>query len=200
VARDLELPSPNIYVPTTFSFSQSSALTVRVAPGHTPIAVMDRLRQIATAVDPDFTLHRLTTVTEYERLGQRAIIAIAIVTGAITGSVLLLSAAGIYAMMSFTVVRRRREIGIRMALGASNWNVLRGIFARAAGQLGLGALAGLLLAITLDRAVGQGPLFGGGLRIVPIVAATFMVIGLLSALGPARRGLAVQPTETLKEE
>ena len=55
---------------------------------------------------------------------------------------LVLSAAGIYALMSFTVARRRREIGIRAALGADPVRILVGIFSRAFAQLAAGALAG----------------------------------------------------------
>jgi len=59
-------------------------------------------------------------------------------------SVVLLSAAGIYALMSFTVSRRRREIGIRIALGARIGRVLAGIFARAMSQIGIGIVLGLV--------------------------------------------------------
>ena len=58
-------------------------------------------------------------------------------------AVLLLSAAGIYALMSFTVSQRRKEIGIRVALGANARTLLASIFARARGQLALGAVSGL---------------------------------------------------------
>lgn len=87
-------------------------------------------------------------------------LAMALLIVAVTGSVLLLSAAGIYAMMSFTVARRRREIGIRSALGADPRHILSGIFARAASQLGAGVLGGLVLAAAAGRAVGGGPLSG----------------------------------------
>ena len=104
-------------------------------------------------------------------------------------------------MMSFTVVRQRREIGIRIALGADRCRVLTGVFARAGRQLGAGALAGLMIATALDRAIGDdGLLFGGGMRVLPVVVLMVLAIGLLAAFGPARRGLAVQPTEALRED
>ena len=74
------------------------------------------------------------------------------------------------------------------------------MFARAAGQLGLGVLVGLLISAALDRAVGGGPFVGKGVLLLPGVALLMMLIGLLAALGPARRGLAVQPTEALQSE
>jgi putative ABC transport system permease protein len=118
---------------------------------------------------------------------------------AVTFSVLLLSAAGIYAMTSFTVVRRRREIGIRTALGANPRLLLRGIFARAAAQLGAGVLAGLVLATALDR-FAVNALGDRTPVLLPAVAVLMVIVGLLAALGPARRGLAVPPTDALRED
>jgi ABC-type antimicrobial peptide transport system permease subunit len=112
----------------------------------------------------------------------------------------VLSAAGIYALMSFTVARRRREIGIRAALGANSARLLAGIFSRAAGQLALGAAAGMLGAVGLE-ALMEGEMFHGhGAVLLPAVAAIMTVVGLLAAIGPARRGLSVAPTEALREE
>ena len=115
-------------------------------------------------------------------------------------SVLLLSAAGIYAMMSFTVERRRREIGIRAALGADTRRILAGIFRRAATQLAAGVALGLTVAATLDW-LGDGMFTGGNtLVLVPGVVAVMTVVGLAAAVVPARRGLAVQPVEALRDE
>jgi len=61
-------------------------------------------------------------------------------------------------------------------------------------------LAGLVLAVALDRVTGSGPLSGRGIVLLPVVAMVMTGIGLLAALGPARRGLAVEPTEALREE
>ena len=70
---------------------------------------------------------------------------VALVIGLITLTVLLLSAAGIYALMSFTVSQRRKEIGIRAAMGADAKRLLLSIFSRAAGQLGAGVTAGIVV-------------------------------------------------------
>lgn len=86
--------------------------------------------------------------------------------------------------LSFTVARRRREIGIRIALGTDRRRILGGIFARSGAQLGLGVAVALHDAFVL----------------MPIVAAIVVAVSLMAALGPARRGLAVQPTEALREE
>ena len=91
--------------------------------------------------------------------GQKLTRLMAIAIIAVMTSVLLLSAAGIYAMMSFTVARRRREIGIRAALGADARRILAGIFRRAAAQLAAGVALGLTIAATLDW-LGDGALTG----------------------------------------
>ena len=159
-----------------------------------------RLGEVAAAVDPALQLGRVRSAADIDRDVQLSLKYLALVVLAVTASVLLLSAAGMYAMMSFTVARRRREIGIRSALGATPRRVLSGVFARAAGQLALGVLVGLLISAALDRAVGGGPFVGKGVLLLPGVALLMLVIGLLAALGPARRGLAVQPTEALQSE
>jgi ABC-type antimicrobial peptide transport system permease subunit len=126
-----------------------------------------------------------------------------------TLSVLLLSVAGIYAMLSFTVAQQRREIGIRIALGANAGRIVRSVFTRASAQLGAGVAVGLILSLALQQltegmVMGNPSVDGAGLRgaivILPIVAAIAMLVGLLAALGPARRGLAVQPIEALRGE
>lgn len=156
------------------------------------------------SVEPRFQLHELRNMAEEERLGRRTYRTVAVSIAVAMLSVLLLSAAGIYAMLSFTVARRRREIGIRIALGADRRRIVGGIFTRAAAQLGAGVAVGLVLALALQPATGGR--FGGGeglrdtLVLMSVVAAIVMAVGLLAALGPARRGLAVQPTEALREE
>jgi ABC-type antimicrobial peptide transport system permease subunit len=124
----------------------------------------------------------------------------ALAFGVVTLSVLLLSAAGIYALMSFTITRRRREIGIRIALGADPNGILRSVFARAFAQLSIGLLVGVAVAVLLDVLL-QGELMGGQWAVlVPAVSTIMLAVGLLAALGPARRGLRIQPTEALREE
>jgi predicted permease len=187
--------------------TSSIFMIVRVRDGPTP-AFTRRLRDIVASVEPGFQLNEMYNMGEAYRLNRRTYRTVAAGVAATTLSVLLLSAAGIYAMLSFTVARRRREIGIRIALGADRRRILRGVFARAGAQLGAGVAVGLMLALALQWATGgmaMGTRSGAGelqgaLVMMPIVAAIVMAVGLLAALGPARRGLAVQPTEALREE
>jgi ABC-type antimicrobial peptide transport system permease subunit len=206
---------PNVYRAATPSGlrrdgvqATSILLRLRVRSGLTPTFTR-RLRDMVAATDPGFQLHDVRTDAEVLSSGARELRTFALAVAFVTLSVLLLSAAGIYAMLSFTVAQRRREIGIRVALGADSRRIVSSIFRRASAQLGAGVAVGLVLSLAFDRATG-GMLMGApssvtvGLRgavvLMPIVAAIVMVVGLLAALGPARRGLAVQPTVALREE
>ena len=137
-------------------------------------------------------------VAELWEREQRGKWMLALIVVAVNASVLLLSAAGIHAMMSFTVARRCREIGIRVALGADARRVLIGIFGRASAQIGAGIAAGLTVAGILEWVTPGGNVGGKALILFPTVAAVMFAVGLLAAAGPARRGLAIEPTEALQ--
>jgi hypothetical protein len=190
---------PRLYHPALPAQLYPAALIVRVRTGD-PTAFASKWREITATVDPVLKLERVNGVLPAwngERLAFR-MMALAIIAG--TASVLLLSAAGIYAMMSFTVSRRRREIGIRAALGADARRVVTGIFGRAGAQLGAGIAAGLTVAAAFEW-LGPGGTMGDNAPVIlPSVIALMFTVGLLAAVGPARRGLAVQPTEALREE
>jgi putative ABC transport system permease protein len=102
--------------------------------------------------------------------------------------------------MSFTVNQRRREIGIRSALGAPARRILASVLARATRQLTLGVALGLTMAVGLDLAAGGELMNGTGLLLVPGTALFMLVVGIFAAAGPARRGLDVHPTEALRSE
>lgn len=117
------------------------------------------------------------------------------------GTVLLVavvfSAAGLYALMAVAVSRRTREIGIRIALGATPRRVLGSVFARAGRQLGGGILAGnsliLLLAWRADSLT-------TALVVSSLITSVIMAaVGVLACAAPARRALRVQPTEALRQ-
>lgn len=106
--------------------------------------------------------------------------------------------------MSFTVAQRRREIGIRTALGAPPHRVLQSIFSRVVVQIGIGVLVGIAGAVTIDSpiasATGWPALSGPRAIVIPAIALIMLLVGFLVAFGPARRGLSIQPTEALKAE
>jgi ABC-type antimicrobial peptide transport system permease subunit len=112
--------------------------------------------------------------------------------------VLLLSAAGIYALMSFTVSQRTREIGIRTALGAARGRVLVTIFRRVAWQIGGGVLVGTVLSGGAFVATGLN--LSGAAPLLVAVATIMALVGLLAAFAPARRGLRIQAIEALRAD
>jgi predicted permease len=192
-------PTPRLYHAAAAEAVYPAHLAVRVRAA-APSEFADRLRHATTALDPALQLGDLSTAEEARRREQRLMRLIGTTLLAVIGSVVALSAAGIYALMSFTVARRRKEIGIRAALGADPARILSGVFSRAAGQLALGALIGLGGAAAVERMV-EGEMFQGhGAVILPLVTVFMTLVGLLAAWGPARRGLRVQPTEALREE
>jgi putative ABC transport system permease protein len=176
-----------------------ATLTVRLR-GQRPETFAPVLRQLAMSVDPMLQLSMVRSLDARYRDWARGGAQLAIVIVLISGSVLLLSSAGIHALVSFTVNQRRREIGIRTALGASARLILGSVLRRAARQLALGVGVGLLTAILLDRLAGGELMNGIGFLLVPATAAFMLLVGLLAAVGPARRGLRVQPTEALRAE
>jgi predicted permease len=193
--------SPRLYRATQPGGNLPATVIVQVKSGD-PTHLAQRVREISAAVHPTLRLEDVIGVVQEFDHARRAFWYLSLGILAVTTSVILLSAAGIYAMMSFTVAKRRREIGIRAALGADARRVLIGIFGRAAAQIGAGIAAGLAVATVLAWLGGDGGGLMGdqGYVLLPVVAGLMFIVGVLAAVGPARRGLSVQPTEALREE
>jgi ABC-type antimicrobial peptide transport system permease subunit len=114
----------------------------------------------------------------------------------------MLAVTGIFGMASYTVSKRLREFGIRMALGARRKEVLRAALGRAFVLLSVGSLAGMALGILASKvlayivyqAVPKDPLVLTG------VVLTMLVLGLVAAWIPAQKALAVNPVILMREE
>jgi len=177
----------------------TGAIQLALHAGRDPAAMSRRLQEIGTNLD---TLLRLDDVrrldevhAEAQMSGNLTSYALAIVTF----SVLVLSAAGLYALMSFTVTLQRREIGIRTALGARQGRLLASVFARAMWQIAAGVGVGVSIALFLHQRMNIEVEGGWHIPgILPAAALFIMTIGLLAAAGPARRATRVDPTEALK--
>jgi predicted permease len=193
-AFDAQSLSVGLYYPVAPQQLQWATILIRVrgeADGFAP-----QLRQIAATLDPDL---RLVDVGSLAARRGTAYLATAVAVFVFTlAAVVLLSALGIHALMSLTVTRRRREIGIRAALGARSGRLLGSIFSHAAWQLGVGGLLGAVLGTGL--LIRTGGTEGEASLLLPAVVVLMLTTGLLAAVGPARRGLAVQPMEALREE
>ena len=191
-----ELPGQPSLSPRSGSLS---TLIVRVRDAD-PAGFAARLRDITVSIDPMLRLESVATLQESLEKTVRINRLIGIAIALLTVSVLLLSAAGIYALMSFTITRRRREIGIRTALGAGARNVLWSVLSRAMLQIAIGIAIGTGLATLVDRATQGGTTAGHGAVVLPAVALLMAIVGLIAAIGPARRALSIQPTEALRSD
>jgi predicted permease len=205
VVRDFpRFPSPLnvdtpavVFHPAAVGTVDPAVLTVRFG-GDVPAAFSVRVRQLAAEIDQALQVRRATSLaSHYDQV--RAIwrstswgLAVA------TVSVLLLSAAGIYALLSCTVAQRTREIGVRIALGARPGRLLASIFARVARPLALGFGAGSLLSGFAMWAAGVGIPATASLLLA--VTGVMAAAGLFAAWGPARRMLGIDAAEALRTE
>jgi putative ABC transport system permease protein len=174
---DFERPKGAMY--SIVRHVQPALLAIHMRDGTDPSAFSPRLRAITATHLP-------------LQLATSALVAVAL-------SVLILASAGLYALMLVTVTQRRREIGIRIALGADRRRVLSGIFWRAALQVGGGIAIGLTIATVANQGDMKMDNFNAEI-VLPAVAFLMLAVGVLAALGPARRGLAIQPSVVLKED
>jgi predicted permease len=206
IARDAkyrsagEEPVPMIYVPFDQDAGRSFALLVRTAPGAAdPIPA---LREAVRALDPALPIARIASLEQVvatATIPNRAAVALASMFG-MAG--LLLASVGLYAVLSFMVTRRRKEIGIRMALGATGADVGGLILHQGFRLVGAGLLAGFAGAAGLSYLL-RSLLFG----LHPLDPVTYSGIalvlglsGLAACLLPARRALRTQPIEVLRHD
>ena len=121
----------------------ASPIQLALHAGPDSAAMARRLQEIGTNLDPTLRLETVRRLDEVYGETQMSSTLTSYALAIVTLSVLVLSAAGLYALMSFTVARRRREIGIRTALGARPGRLLASIFARALWQIGAGVVVGV---------------------------------------------------------
>jgi len=188
--------APYLFRAVTPSTSSPLVMGIRVAGD--PAAMIPRLRSLA--LELDFGL-RLDEMRSLDDLAWRQETPGMVAAGAIATVValgLFLSSAGIFSLMSVSVSRRTREIGLRAALGATQSRLIAGIFSKALVLIGSGIAAGnavLLLIVTLSDEVGFEDVWGALLS----TSAVMLTVGLLACIEPARRALRIHPTDALKE-
>ncbi len=167
-----------------------------------PLALAPAVRGVVRELDPGLALANLRTADDVVE----ASVARPRLTAELLASfgflALLLSAIGIYGVVGYSVARRSREIGIRMALGADRRRVLRLVLRQGMGPVAAGALAGLAAALAATRLLSS--LLFGVSPADPAVFASVVVllaaVGLLACWLPARRALRVDPATTLRYE
>ena len=121
--------------------------------------------------------------------------------GAFSFLALVLAAVGLYSVVSYTVVQRTGELGVRIALGAQRRDVLRIVGASAGTSVGLGVLLGLGLSFGLDRLIAQWIENGThDPMLILAVSLLLLLVAAIACLVPARRALAINPIEALRCE
>jgi putative ABC transport system permease protein len=194
-----EESAPYLYLPLGSTRTYPVRLAVRVGPD--PTAFAARLRQIVTEVDPDLVLTEVRSLEDADWATRRSFETWFWVLLAMGGMGITLAMAGLYSIVSFTVSRRTREIGVRVALGADRLRVVSPILRRAMQQIGIGSAVGATIFWSL--------IMGSELRFMPgpgqILSFAIYLLGIAVVCGtacivPARRAMAIEPTEALRAE
>jgi len=192
----------HIYLPVTAADPRAIALLVRPRGERDlpPEALQEIFRRVST--DPQvYEALPLADMQATQLYPFRAAAWIGTLLGAIA---LVLSVAGLYGVLAFTLSQRTREIGIRMALGATAGAVVRLVMRQSARLAGIGALIGLAIAFGVMKVLSALVTLHevSFLNLAPFVAGTLVVAlaTIVAAVFPARRAAHVDPAETLRAE
>jgi predicted permease len=160
-----------------------------------------RFREIVASVDPEATLETAMPVSEVMATESNLYRLVAAMQLTLAGIAFLLSVSGLYALMSFTVSQRTREIGIRSALGARASSIVSAIARRAALQLGIGVVLGGALAwFLLDEITSEASVVNVDIPLTVVVTMIIaLLVGVAACASPTFRGLRIQPSEALRE-
>ena len=193
-------PKPQIYIPHQQFAIQSMSIFVRTQID--PQSLTAALRRTIADLDKDVPVYRTRTLADYMSgsVAQPRLNAMLVTLFAVIA--LLLAAAGIFGVMSYSVTQRTQEIGIRIALGAQRSDVLRLIVLQGMRFVGAGLVIGLIGVLLCSRLL-QSFLFGvGATDLRTMLSVTLILIGvaLVACLIPARRATLVDPIHALRAE
>jgi len=185
-----------------FAQARTTFVYVSARTAGPPLSVAQPVRDVIASLNPDIPLYwvqSLDTAIAESLWFVRVFGTMFMIFGFVA---LFLASIGLYAVMSFSVSRRTREVGIRMALGAQGRDVVRMIFGQGALQLAVGMAVGLAMALGISRLLSvilfqvhpRDPMIFGG------VAAVLMVVGLLACFVPATRATRVDPLVALRSD
>jgi hypothetical protein len=174
---------------------------VAVHVGDNPLTFTPRLRAITRQINPQAMIQYPYAMDEAPNSDMQGVLYGSLLLLFLSGIAIVLSGAGLYALMSFTVSKRTREIGVRTALGASSARVVLAIARRAFLQLIVGTAAGVALALWfLGQVVDDPSTYAIGPGSIVTGCASFMfAVGILACVVPTARGLRIQPVEALRE-
>lgn len=200
IVDTLETERPGAYYsPLAQRPARNVGLAVRTAGD--PAALIDAVRRAVAGVDPElplFDVHTMDARTS-EALADRR--TPTLVAGSFAVVALFLAAIGLYGVLAYQVSQRRREIGIRMALGAGAPRIFRLVLGEGAVIVAVGAAFGLAGAFVLRRAI-ESQLYEVAAMdpiVLAIVGGVLMVVALIACLVPARRAAKTDPVAALAE-
>jgi putative ABC transport system permease protein len=176
--------------------------TFLVRASSDPIRLAPALRTVITGIDRSISVSRVLTLEQIrERASWRQRFFSVLMT-CFTGIALMLAAVGFFAMLSYSVSLQRHEIGVRIALGASYWSVIRLVMGEGLRLVGLGLAAGALLAAGLTRLLQSQIFVISSLDPVAWIAAVLILIVVagLAMFDPVRKAIQVDPVVALREQ
>lgn len=199
VGEETEQSWLNVYLPYATSGSRSMALLVRASGA--PSALVEPTRQALQRLGAPFPIYRLMPMSELRKFTTWEQEFIGRLMGIFAAMALALACLGVYALISYSVGRRSREIGVRLALGARPRDVIRLLLRESAKVGGAGLAGGLTMGILIARGLTRA-LYG-----VHVDAWLFVSMALpltlaivLATWWPARRAARIEPTVALRDE
>ncbi len=167
-----------------------------------PMTLAPPLRAAVANIDVDLQLEHVRTLETADQEERVFLSGVATALTAMGGMALLLSVVGIYALLSFMVTRRTREIGIRVALGAQRWQVLRSITGAATAYLLIGGVIGTALGVLFVelRSMILISIPTPGVWMPTTIFLTLAIAGAVACWLPARRALGIRPSEALQAD
>jgi predicted permease len=197
-------PVPHVYVPFGRHARADMHVTVRLAPGASAAATLDAIRGAIRSADPRLPVLTLSTMRAFHDRNADlwALKAGAWLFAVLGALALVLAVVGVYGVKAYVVSQRTREIGLRMALGATSEQVLGAMLREGGRHIALGLAIGVPLAVLVSVAMNAVFVEIGGVdvTVIAIAAVLLAATGLLAAGIPARRAARVNPLVALRAD
>lgn len=195
-----EPPQEFLYLP--FAQNPQPQMTLLAQSRGDSAALAGPIRALVRSLDPHQPVNTLRTMEEYfDQRARKVLTLLTQMVGAMGLLGLALAMVGLYGLMTYSVSRRMREIGIRMAIGADRVSVMSMVLKQGFLLSGIGVVIGLLLSLSLSRALTMGvglPSFD--VTMLVLVPMALLAVAMLGAYVPARRASLVDPIRVLRQD